>query len=140
MPDRFDTWAMPKIEDGVPTRWGWIVKCPENLALGRNIDIGAFTYIGAHHGVRIFDDVQIGGGCKIYSKSTIDGEWGAVIIRKGACIGANSVVMPGVDIGENSIVGALSMVKSRTRIPANDIWAGIPAKKIGDIANADTIL
>lgn len=147
--DRFEDWQQPEIEHNVPTRWGWMVSHPEKLTLGRNTDIGAFTYIGAHHGVRIFDDVQIGGGCKIYSKSTIDGEWGAVIIRKGACVGANSVVMPGVDIGENSIVGALSLVRSGTRIPANETWVGVPAKKvprrpcgsnIGDVANADTVL
>jgi len=147
--DRFEDWQQPEIEDGVPTRWGWMVSHPEYFTLGRNTDIGFGTYIGAHDGVEIRNNCQIGGGCKIYSRSTIDGEHGAVIIRKGACVGANSVVMPDVIIGENSIVGALSLVKSGTRIPANETWVGIPAKKVprrprgsnvGDVANADTVL
>jgi acetyltransferase-like isoleucine patch superfamily enzyme len=137
---RFDDWQAPEIMDGVQTRWGWIVKCPENLTFGRNIDIGAFTYVGAHAGVAICDNVQIGGGCKIYSLSTIDNTRGQIIIKENAKIGANSVVLPDVVIGENSTVGALSLVKFGTRIPANEIWAGVPAKKIGDVANANTVL
>ena len=137
---RFDTWAMPEIEDGVQTRWGWIVKCPENLTLGRYVDIGFDTYIGAHEGVEIGDHVQIAGGCKIYSRSTIDNKHGKVIIKGGAGIGANSVIMPNVIIGKNAVVGALSFIIYGTRILPKEKWAGIPAKKIGDVANADTIL
>lgn len=137
---RFEEWQTPEIKDGVQTQWGWIVKCPENLKFGRNIDIGAFTYIGAHEGVEMGDNVQIGGGCKIYSLSTIDNRSGQIIIKENAKIGANSTVLPDVIIGENSTVGALSLVKSGTRIPANEIWAGIPAKKIGDVASANTVL
>jgi len=140
---------MPEIEHNVMTKWSWMVSHPENLTLGRYVDIGAFTYIGAHDGVEIRNNCQLGGGCKIYSRSTIDNRCGPVIIKEYARVGANSVVMPGVDIGVNSIVGALSLVRSGTRIPANETWVGIPAKKvprrprgsnIGDIANADTIL
>lgn len=138
--DRFDTWTMPEIKDGVQTRWGWIVKCPENLTLGRFVDIGAFTYIGAHEGVEIRNNCQLGGGCKIYSRSTIDNQSGPVIIKEYAKIGANSVVMPDVVIGENATIGALSFVSHGTRIPANEIWAGIPAVKIGDVASASSVL
>ena len=137
---RFDTWTMPEIEDGVQTRWGWIVKCPENLTLGRYVDIGAFTFIGAHDGVEIRNNCQRGGGCKIYSHSTIDNRWGPVIIKEYAKVGANSVVLPDVIIGENATVGALSLVAAGTMIPANEIWAGVPAKKIGSVANVSTVL
>jgi len=135
---RFDTWTMPEIEHGVLTRWGWMVSHPENLTLGRYVDIGAFTYIGAHDGVEIRNNCQIGGGCKIYSLSTIDNRRGQVIIKECARVGANSVVLPDVVIGANATIGALSLVRSGTRIPANEIWAGIPAKKIGE--SGDTIL
>lgn len=133
MVERFDTWTMPKIEDGVPTRWNWVVSHPENLTLGRYVDIGAFTYIGAHEGVEIRNNCQIGGGCKIYSLSTIDNRRGPIILKEYAKVGANSCVMPDVEIGENATIGALSIVKAGTRIPANEIWAGIPAVKIGDV-------
>ena len=56
----------------VPTKWHWVVWHPENLTIGANVDIGAFTAIFAHHGVTIEDDVQIGSHCSIYSLNTIN--------------------------------------------------------------------
>jgi len=71
-------------------------------------------------------DVQIGSHCAIYSISTIDNKEGTVILKKNCRIGSHSVIMPGVTIGENSIIGAHSFVNRH--IPANVIAAGIPAK------------
>lgn len=51
-----------------------------------------------------------------------------VYIKKNAWIGANSIILPGVTIGENAIIGAGSVV---TRdVEANTIVAGNPAKPI----------
>lgn len=52
----------------------------------------------------------------------------AVRIKKNAWIGANVTVLPGVTIGENSIVAADSTVTKD--VPANVIVAGTPAKVI----------
>lgn len=127
---RFEEWKPPKIEHNIPTKWNWVVAYPEGLILGKNTDIGAFTYIMAKYGVVIEDEVQIGGGCKIYLVDTIDNIEGKIIIKKNACIGANSVILPNVIIEENSFVGSLSLIKSYTHIKKNEIWVGIPAKKI----------
>ena len=110
------------------TRWNWMCIHPENLKIGRNVDCGAFTLIQAEEIVTLEDDVQIGGGCKIYSVNTIDGTRGRVIIKSGACVGSNSVVLPGVTIGENAVIGALSLVKGD--IPAGEVWAGVPVRRI----------
>lgn len=124
-------WKPPQIKHGVPTEWGWIVLYPENFKLGKYTDIGCFTLIQAQHGVEIGDNVQIGAGCKIYSVNTIEGTKGKVTIKQNAKIGANTVILPGVTIGENAIIGALSLVK--TDIPSNEVWAGIPAKRVGRV-------
>ena len=76
----------------------------------------------------IGDEVQIGSHCSIYSLSTIDGKHGKVSIGKKACIGTHSVVMPGVTIGENSIIGAFSLVNKD--IPPNVVAYGQPAKVV----------
>lgn len=53
---------------------------------------------------------------------------GKVTIEKNVYIGARTIVLPGVIIGENSIIGANSVV---TRdIPPNSVAVGIPAKVI----------
>jgi maltose O-acetyltransferase len=53
---------------------------------------------------------------------------GRVHICKRAYIGAGSVILPGVRIGEGAIVGALSLVN--TRIPDHEVWGGVPVRFI----------
>ncbi|MDD2731844.1 MAG: acyltransferase [Candidatus Pacebacteria bacterium] len=133
MENRFENWQYPEIEEGKLTKYYWLIKNKEGLSLGRFTDIGAFTYINAKNEVVIEDYVQIGGGVKIYSVNTIDETQGKIVLKKNSKIGANSVILPNVIVGENSVVGACSVVKSNTEIPANEIWAGRPARKIGQI-------
>ena len=108
------------------TQCYWIVRHRENFKLGRNTEIGAFTIIDAEKGVEIQDNVKIGFSCVILSVSTIDGKQGLVTLKKNCRIGANSTIMPGVTVGENSIVGANSFVSKD--VPMNEIWFGSPAK------------
>lgn len=131
MQRRFKNWKKPIIKEGELTKWKWTVRGVKNFKLGKNTDIGAFVYINAREGVVIEDNVQIGGGVKIYSVSTVDEKKGKVVLKKNCKIGANSVVMPGVIVGENSIVGALSFVNKS--IPDNVVAYGIPAKIIKKI-------
>ena len=97
-----------------------------NFKLGYKTDIGAFTYINAKHGVTIEDFVQIGSHCSIYSVSTIDNKSGPVILKRNCRIGTHCTIMPGVTIGENSIVGAHSFVNRD--VPDGITVFGVPAK------------
>ena len=128
MNDRFNDWEYPQIEEGKPTKYNWVVQHKDKFKLGYKTDIGAFTYINAKNGVVIEDFVQIGSHCSIYSISTIDNKEGQVKLQKNCKIGSHSVVMPGVTIGENSIVGAMSFVNAD--VPDNEVVAGVPAKII----------
>lgn len=119
-------WEYPIIEEGKLTKYNWLVQHKDKLKLGCQTDIGAFTYINAKNEVVIEDLVQIGSHCAIYSVSTIDGKEGSVKLKKNCRIGSHSVIMPGVTIGENSIVGAFSFVN--TNIPPNVMAFGVPAK------------
>jgi len=132
MTDRFNDWEYPEIEEGKPTKYNWVVQHKDNLSLGYRTDIGAFTYINAKFGVTIEDEVQIGSHCSIYSVSTIDGKEGEVVLKKNCRIGSHSVVMPGVTVGENVVVGAMSFVNCD--IPDNVVAAGVPAKVIKNIS------
>ena len=121
-------WEKPEIKHGEMTKYNYIVQYPQNLKLGKDFDIGEFTYINSHYGVDIKDKVQIGSHCSIYSHSTIDNKKGPVILEKNCKIGTHSTIMPNVTIGENSIIAAYSFVTKK--IPSNELWAGVPAKKI----------
>jgi len=126
MEKRFKNWKYPKIEEGKLTKYNWLVQNKDGLKLGEYTDIGAFTYINAKFGVVIENNVQIGSHCSIYSVSTIDGKKGEVILKKNCKIGAQSIIMPGITVGENSIIGAFSFVNKD--IPANVVAFGVPVK------------
>lgn len=131
MKDRFKNWQAPKIIEGKLTEWHWLVQHKRNLKLGKHTDIGIFTYINAKNGVVIGDGVQIGSHCSIYSVSTIDNKEGKVLLKKNCKIGSHSVIMPGVTIGENSVIGAFGFVNKN--IPPNAIAIGVPAKVVKKI-------
>lgn len=126
--ERFANWQPPEIEDGKPTKYNWLVQYKAGLKLGFRTDIGAFTYINAKAGVTIEDEVQIGSHCSIYSVSTIDDRLAPVVLKRNCRIGTHSSVMPGVTVGENSVVGAHSFVNQD--IPPNCVALGIPARVV----------
>lgn len=135
MTNRFKEWDYPDINEGELTKYNWLVQNKDGLQLGYKTDIGAFTYINAKNGVVIEDFVQIGSHCAIYSISTIDGKEGQVALKKNCKIGSHSVIMPGVTIGENSVIGACSFVNKD--IPADVIAFGVPAKVKGEIEKGE---
>ena len=121
-------WIKPIYDENGMTQWYWRVICVENFKLGERVEIGSFTIIDAKEGVTIEDNVKIGWSCSIFSNSTIDNKKGKIILKKNCKIGANSVILPGIIVGENSTVGANSLVNKN--IPSNETWVGTPARKI----------
>jgi acetyltransferase-like isoleucine patch superfamily enzyme len=125
---RFNNWKPVIFDKKDMTQWNWKCQHHKNLKLGTSVDIGAFTYINAKSGVILEDNVQIGSHCSLYSISTIDNKEGKIILKKNCRLGTHSVVMPGVTIGENTVIGAFSFVN--TDIPDNTLAYGIPVKII----------
>ena len=114
---------------------------PFRCDYGYNISIGDRSFINYNTSIIdvaeiiIGDDVLIGPDCGIYTAShPIDPEirktgveFGRKItIENGAWIGGHSTILPGVKIGENSIIGAGSVINKD--IPKNVIAAGNPIR------------
>ena len=121
-----EEWRAPVFDNMGMTQWGWRVTHRDKFKLGNNVEIGSFTMIDARNGVTVEDDVKIGFGCIILSYSSIDNKSGKVKLKKKCKIGANSVIMPGVEVGEGSIVGSNSFVNRN--IPQHEVWFGSPAR------------
>lgn len=115
---------------GDNTKIDAFVYIEEGVIIGKNVKIRPFTFIP--EGVTIEDDVFIGPNVTFtndkYPRSR--GEWKLLktLVKKGASIGAGSVILPGVTIGENAMVGAGSVVTEDVR--DNETVAGNPARKI----------
>ena len=113
------------------------------IVIGNNVGISNSSFF-SQNSITIEDDVMIGGSCKIYDTDFHSIEYEKrmripdvniktkpVIIKKGAFIGAHSIILKGVTIGENAVIGAGSVVTKN--IPSNEVWAGNPAKFIKKI-------
>lgn len=91
-------------------------------------------YIQARNGVRIDRSVRFAAGVKLISANHDEQDRSQfadsqpIILSSRVWLGANVVVLPGVTIGENSIVGAGSVVTKD--IPANVVAGGIPCRVI----------
>jgi acetyltransferase-like isoleucine patch superfamily enzyme len=120
------SWVDPVYDERCMTQWAWRVNNRENFVLGKNVRIGSFTMIDARHGVTIEDNVMIGYGCIIMSFSRIESKQGKVTLKKGCKIGSQTIIMPGVTIGENAIVGVNSFVNRD--VPDGEIWFGTPVE------------
>jgi acetyltransferase-like isoleucine patch superfamily enzyme len=82
-------------------------------------------------GARIEDDVFIGPNVSFtndrYPRSKQYPErFEETIVRRGASIGAGSVILCGIEIGEGAMVGAGSVVTKN--VPAGELWVGNPAR------------
>ena len=98
------------------------------IPIGGNIMDPHLTTIGR--------DTMIGAGSMILAHAILSTKHvvlGRVIIGNSVTIGAKAVILPGVSIGDYSMINAASVVSMNTKIPAKEIWGGSPAVKIGDV-------
>lgn len=72
--------------------------------------------------------IEIGDNVSIGHNAIIHG----AVIKNDVLIGMGAIVMDHVEIGENSIIAAGSVVLSGTRVEPNSIYAGVPARRVKD--------
>lgn len=104
------------------------------VIIGNNVTIKSGVQLW--DGVQLEDNVFIGPNVTftndLYPKSgNKDYKMLTTIVCKGASIGANTTILPGVTIGENSMIGAGSVVTKD--IPSGELWLGNPARFIRKI-------
>ena len=127
---------------GDDTRISAFVEVQKNAIVGARCKLSSHAFVC--EGVTIEDEVFVGHGVMFTNDrypraATTDGalqtdaDWTVVpiIVRRGASIGSGSTILCGIEIGEDAIVGAGSVV---TRdVPAGTIVAGNPARVLRKI-------
>jgi acetyltransferase-like isoleucine patch superfamily enzyme len=116
----------------------------DGVTIGKDCEICKDVMFGSEpYMITLGNHVRITSGCKfithdggvwvlrkLKNEETID-MFGKITIKDNVHIGINAIIMPGVTIGENCIIGCGAVVTKS--IPANQIWGGVPAKFIKTI-------
>ncbi|RPI87625.1 MAG: sugar O-acetyltransferase [Chloroflexi bacterium] len=108
-----------------------------SIVLGKGCMVNSFCRIFGHGGIEIGNYAQLGPGVTItttdhdYNQSNRSETFKKVTIGSRAWIGANATILPGVTIGENTVVGAGSIVSKD--LPPNVVAVGAPARVIKEI-------
>lgn len=117
-----------------------------SVHVGTRVHLGVGCYLNGSGRIDLEDYSGLSAGTRVFTTSDdyVEG-WlagpqfplemrnpksGAVFVGKGAVVGSGSVLLPGLRIGEGASIGALSFV--RQSVPDYEIWAGVPAHKIGE--------
>jgi len=126
---------------GSGTKIGAFVEIQKNAYVGSRCKISSHTFIC--EGVTVEDGVFVGHGVIFindrYPRATtggqlqIEADWEVVPtrVKRGASVGSGAVIMCGVTIGEEAVVGAGAVV---TRdVPDYAVVAGVPSRVLRDV-------
>lgn len=117
---------------GEHTKLGTNVVVDGKSSVGSRVSIQTGVYICTYSTV---EDAVFLGPCCIFTNDKYVSQKPFKLIgptvKKGASIGANALLFPGITVGEGAVVGAQAMVNCD--VPPETIFAGIPAKKIADV-------
>ena len=99
--------------------------------------IGKKTQINTHRLndpclIRIDDGCVVGGGATFNGHLVEKGEivFAPIHMKAGSLVGAGATVQPGVTIGENAVIASHGLIPKYRTIPQNEVWGGLPARKI----------
>jgi galactoside O-acetyltransferase len=122
-----------------------VISAGEDLVMGSHVHIAAHVLLSGQAGITLHDFAGISHGAKLLSTSddfkrgvltgpTVPADLrnvqaARIVIGRHAVIGSNSVVLPGTQVQEGAMVGALSL--ARGTLEAWKVHAGTPARIVG---------
>jgi acetyltransferase-like isoleucine patch superfamily enzyme len=103
------------------------------ITIGDRAAINSFCRFFGHGSIEIGEDTQIGPGCLITTTEhdylhTLETRFKPVSIGRGVWIGANVTILPGVEIGDFTVIGAGSVVMKNIR--PRCMALGVPARVV----------
>lgn len=125
---------------------GVTIRPPMRVDYGKHISIGDGTFVNFDCVFLDVAPITIGKGCQIATRVQLITAWhpleatprregweggSPIVIEDNVWLGASVIVLPGVCIGENSIIGAGAVVTKD--IPANVVAVGNPARVLRDL-------
>jgi UDP-2-acetamido-3-amino-2,3-dideoxy-glucuronate N-acetyltransferase len=113
-----------------------------DVRVGNNCKIQ--NNVSLYKGVTLEDDVFCGPSCVFTNVNTPrsfvnrKNEFGDIIVRKGATIGANATIVTPCELGFYCFIAAGAVVTKN--VPPYALMAGVPAKRIGWVSKTGEVL
>lgn len=125
------------MEIGAHTSFHWRAAFyqPSGIAIGAHSIIGNDCFLDGRRGITIGDNVNVGGYVQIYTLEhnpqahDFGTQGGPVVVHDRAYVATRATILPGVVIGEGSVVAAGAVVTKD--VDPYTIVGGVPAKPIG---------
>jgi acetyltransferase-like isoleucine patch superfamily enzyme len=128
-------------EDGIFFKYSSYWKPGPSMIIGKHVFIGRGCEFNITARIEVGDETMISSGCKFIDHDhgvelsdqrigALPHQEAAITLEEDVWLGVNVVVLKGVTIGHGAVVGAGAVVTRS--IPACEIWAGVPARKIGN--------
>ena len=121
--------GIPFIHSSARIQMPWNLKMGNRACLGEKANVYSLGKIKIHEGATVAQEAYLCTGTHDFSDANLQLITQEITIFPHAFIGARAMVMPGVKIGKNAVVGAMTVVTKD--IPPNHIVAGNPARQIG---------
>jgi len=103
------------------------------MKVGKNVSVGLYAVFDIFYPelIEIKDNAIIGYGVTVLAHEFLTDEVrvGRVVLGRNTVIGANSTILPGVEVGDNTVVSAMSLVNRD--IETGVLAGGVPARKLG---------
>jgi acetyltransferase-like isoleucine patch superfamily enzyme len=127
------------LEHNIFFKYDGIWKSDISIQISNKVFIGSGCEFNIKAGIKIGDNCLIASGCRFIDHDhgvklgqlmfSQHGPEKPIKLGEDVWLGCNVVVLKGVEIANGAVVAAGSIVTKS--IPANEIWAGVPARKIG---------
>jgi putative colanic acid biosynthesis acetyltransferase WcaF len=122
--------GIPFVHSKVNIQIPWHLTMQHRACLGEYANAYSLGKIEILEGATVAQEAYLCTGTHDFNDHTLQLVTDDIIIQKNAFIGARAMILPGVSIGKQAIVGAMSVVSKD--VLDHQIVAGNPAKNIGE--------
>jgi len=119
-------YGKPFVHQRARIQMPWNLILHDHACLGDRANVYSLGIIEIFEYATVGQEVYLCTGTHAFNKPAKNLITSPIYIRKNAFLGARSFILPGIEIGENAIIGACSVVTKS--VPSNKTVKGNPAK------------